>query len=118
MAKNNPVPTRFDAPEEDAIETLHARTGLSRAEIIRRAVRLLAQRYRSEKSAGFIIDELGPDNGGWKATTGHEDDVSPRGYGQKNVVEMPAPKTHKVSYAVKLSQKKKRQAARKKAHAA
>ena len=60
MSKGDPIPTRFGPKEEEAIETLHGRTGLSRAEIVRRAMRLLARRYKQEGNAGFIIEELAP----------------------------------------------------------
>jgi hypothetical protein len=60
MNKGLPIPTRFDPPEDQAIKTLHKQTGLSNAEIVRRAVRLLNLRYQEEGSVGFILDDLAP----------------------------------------------------------
>lgn len=61
MSKGDPIPTRFDPPEQDSIDLLQQRTGLSQAEIIRRAVRLLRKRYEQEGSTGFIVEELSPE---------------------------------------------------------
>jgi hypothetical protein len=58
--KGDPIPTRFDPPEDEAINALGERTGLSNAEIVRRAVRLLAARVEEEGSVGFILDDLAP----------------------------------------------------------
>jgi PAS domain S-box-containing protein len=60
VSKGDPIPTRFDPEEDEALSVLQARTGLSKAEIVRRAVRLLAKRYRETGSASFIVEELGP----------------------------------------------------------
>lgn len=38
--KGDPIPVRFEPPEEFMIETLARKTGFSRSEIIRRCVRL------------------------------------------------------------------------------
>jgi hypothetical protein len=82
VSKGDPVPTRFDAQEEAAIEALHRRTGLSRAEIIRRGVRLLRLRYEREGSAAFIVEELAPPYGGASRTGGapRTTDESPAGF--------------------------------------
>jgi len=63
MSKGDPIPTRFDRQEADALENLSNKTGFSRAEIIRRAVRLLRQRFMKEGSVGFIVQELSPPYG-------------------------------------------------------
>jgi hypothetical protein len=60
VSKGDPIPTRFDQSEEEALEVLHRRTGLPRAEIIRRAMRLLRLRFEHERSVGFILEELSP----------------------------------------------------------
>ena len=60
MSKGDPIPTRFDEPENEAIAEIHRRTGLPNAEIIRRAVRLLAQHVKARGSVGFILEELSP----------------------------------------------------------
>lgn len=78
MSKGKPVPTRFDRSENEAIETLHRRTGLSRAEIVRRAVRLLRRRYEDGGSAAFIIEELSPHYRSSRTT-----DEGSTGYGPK-----------------------------------
>lgn len=95
MSLSAAIPTRFDPAEENAITALKAQSGLSKSEIIRRAVRLLAKRYQEVGSVGFILDELAP-------RLAEESPV----YGPK------------VTRAVKLARKKKTQAARKKTHAA
>ena len=61
MKKGDPIPTRFDPPEDEAIRILKQRTGLPKSEIVRRAVRLLKLTYENKGSAGFILDELSPD---------------------------------------------------------
>ncbi len=59
--KGNPIPAKFDPPEEELIAGLHKRTGLSQSEILRRAVRLLGREIeRHAGSLAFIIEELGP----------------------------------------------------------
>jgi hypothetical protein len=63
VSKGDPIPTRFDPPEAAALEKLSNQTGFSRAEIIRRAVRLLRKRFRKEGSVGFIVQELSPPYG-------------------------------------------------------
>ena len=60
MSKGDPIPTRFDPPEDEAIEQLRDQTGLSGSEIVRRAVRLLALEVKSRKGVGFILEELAP----------------------------------------------------------
>jgi hypothetical protein len=60
VSKGDPIPTRFDQAEEEAVDVLHRRTGLPRAEIIRRAMRLLRLRFEHEGSVGFILEELSP----------------------------------------------------------
>ena len=61
MSKGFPIPTRFDRAEEEAISKLQQQTGLSQAEIIRRAVRYLRLRFEKERSVGFIVEELSPE---------------------------------------------------------
>jgi hypothetical protein len=61
MSKGDPIPTRFDPLEDRAINELADRTGLPNAEIVRRAVRLLALRVKEEGAVGFILDELAPE---------------------------------------------------------
>ena len=63
MSKGDPIPTRFDQAESEALKKLSNLTGFSRAEIIRRAVRLLRKRFLKEKSVGFIVEELSPPYG-------------------------------------------------------
>jgi hypothetical protein len=58
--KGDPIPTRFDPPENEAINAIARRTGLPNAEIVRRAVRLLAQQVKARGSVGFIVEELSP----------------------------------------------------------
>jgi len=60
MSKGDPIPTRFDQAESEALKKLCNQTGFSRAEIVRRAVRLLRKRFHKEKSVGFIVQELSP----------------------------------------------------------
>lgn len=75
MSKGDPVPTRLDPAEERALETLKRRTGLPKAELIRRAVRLLRLRFEEEGSVGFIVEELSPEYRVARAT-----DESPGSY--------------------------------------
>ena len=63
MSNGDPIPTRFDQAESEALKKLCNQTGFSRAEIIRRAVRLLRKRFLKEKSVGFIVEELSPPYG-------------------------------------------------------
>jgi Ribbon-helix-helix protein, copG family len=58
--KGTAVPTRFDEPETEVLEELRDRTGLSKSEIVRRSVRLLAARVAKEDDVGFILSELSP----------------------------------------------------------
>jgi hypothetical protein len=45
--KSDPIPTRFDGPEDEMIREMHSATGLSMAEIIRRSVRFAGPKFRS-----------------------------------------------------------------------
>jgi len=60
-AKGSPIPVRFDEEEEAQINLLHDRTGISKSEIIRRAIRLLAiENAKRGGRGGWIVEELGP----------------------------------------------------------
>lgn len=61
MNKGDPIPTRFDPAEDQAINEIAKRTGLPKAEIVRRAVRLLAQQVKTRGEVGFIVQELSPE---------------------------------------------------------
>jgi hypothetical protein len=43
--KTDPIPTRFDEAEDKLIRKINAQTGLSMAEIIRRAVRFVGPKF-------------------------------------------------------------------------
>lgn len=45
IPKGMPVPTRFEADEDAFLSGAHSATGLSRADLIRRAVRLAKRHY-------------------------------------------------------------------------
>lgn len=47
MRKGNPIPTKFDGPEDAFIRNLARETGFSRGEIIRRAVRFAGPKFVS-----------------------------------------------------------------------
>lgn len=63
--KGDPIPAKFDEPEESLILNLNIDTGLSQSEIIRRAVRLLRLEMakRGSDAITFLIRELGPRQG-------------------------------------------------------
>ncbi|MEP7016027.1 MAG: hypothetical protein ABI925_11350 [Verrucomicrobiota bacterium] len=58
--KGNPIPTKFDPPEEKLIVDLNSQTGLSQSEVVRRAVRLLRLEIERRGSRTFLFEELGP----------------------------------------------------------
>lgn len=58
--KGNPIPTKFDEPEERLIFEISEQTGLAQVEIIRRAVRLLRIEIERRGSRTFLFEELGP----------------------------------------------------------
>ncbi|MCE0483403.1 MAG: ribbon-helix-helix protein, CopG family [Methylacidiphilales bacterium] len=58
MAKGLSIPTKFELEETALINELHLRTGLSRSEIVRRAVRLLRIEVARRGQAAFILEEL------------------------------------------------------------
>jgi hypothetical protein len=95
MSKGDPVPTRFDPPEDEALKTLKLRTGLSNAEIVRRAMRLLRKRFEKLGTVGFILDELAPKIA--------EDDPEAAA---KKVVKAPSAR-RKVSYSSEKKRKKR-----------
>ncbi len=47
---NSAVPVRFDDTDRDLIQTLQQRTGLSAADIVRRAVRFAGPKFRDGKA--------------------------------------------------------------------
>lgn len=55
--KSNPIPTRFDDDITEMIDRLNAATGLSRAEIIRRAVRFALGRAQQTGSVNFLFGD-------------------------------------------------------------
>lgn len=60
MSKGNPIPAKFDPPEEMLLHDLKRRTGLSVSEIIRRSVRLLGIEIARRGSGwiDFLIQDL------------------------------------------------------------
>lgn len=56
MSKGKPIPVRFEHAEADIIEQLHRRTKLTRADIVRRAIRLLDAEAKRRGTIGFILD--------------------------------------------------------------
>lgn len=109
MSKGDPIPAKFDPPEEKLLNDLKRRTGLTVSEIIRRSVRLL----------GMKIKELGPD---WHAFVIEDLGADWPEHGAR-AFELPTRDPHmtpkkSVSYSFDLARKKKRQAARQKKSAA
>ena len=61
MSRNGkPIPTKFEPAEEAILLELKARTGYSKSEIIRRAVRLLRLEAVKRGSITFLMEELAP----------------------------------------------------------
>jgi hypothetical protein len=57
--KGDPIPAKFDQPEEELIIDLAADTGLSQSEIIRRSVRLLGRELKRRGSSWLqFLNEL------------------------------------------------------------
>ena len=52
--KGSPIPVKFESEEEAVIEACAKETGLSKSEIIRRAVRYVGLEYHRTKSADFL----------------------------------------------------------------
>jgi len=48
--KGNPIPVRLDPPEEGAIDELHRATGIPKAELIRRSLRLALPRFQTREA--------------------------------------------------------------------
>jgi len=55
-SKGLPIPTRFEPEEEAMIEALKKKTGLSRSEIVRRAVRLTRIRIEETGDTSVLYD--------------------------------------------------------------
>lgn len=47
--KGNPIPVRFDDPEEQVLDDIATATGLGKAELIRRAVRFAGPKFLSRE---------------------------------------------------------------------
>ncbi len=53
-----PVQVYLDGPDRDLLEDLARRTGLARAELLRRGLRRLAQAELAERKPGWSLDVL------------------------------------------------------------
>ena len=75
MSKGDPIPAKFDPPEEKLLHDLKRRTGLSISEIIRRSVRFLGIEIARRGSGwiDFLIQDLSP-NLPTETTSGHDDE--------------------------------------------
>jgi hypothetical protein len=73
VSKGDPIPAKFDPPEERLLRDLKRRTGLSVSEIIRRSVRLLGIEIERRGSGwiDFLIQDLST-----KSPTEAEDDAA------------------------------------------
>lgn len=56
-AKSSPIPTRFDDDVVELLDRLHAATGVSKSEIIRRAVRHSLDHAQRTGSLGFLFGD-------------------------------------------------------------
>ena len=56
--KGNPIPTRFEADEEEMLIQLKRQTGLSKSEIVRRSVRLLREHIEDNKGDPAVLMKL------------------------------------------------------------
>jgi hypothetical protein len=103
MSKGDPIPAKFDPPEEDLIRELARATGLTVSEVIRRAARLLRIEIarRGQDWHTFLIRDLGPDYRPPVDAARQEDDAAVKPYGDKKIVAIPEKRaaTRKVSYS-------------------
>lgn len=103
--KGDPIPAKFDPPEESLILDLAKDTGLSQSEIIRRAVRLLGRELHNQRDK-WLTFLMSLRQGNEPVGTVTED--SPRYKTSSTVAALE-------KAAKKLSGMKKRQAAKKSA---
>lgn len=60
MAKGNPIPTKFEQDEEQALKLVAKKSGMPVSEVVRRAVILLNEEVKLRGGkVGWIVDELG-----------------------------------------------------------
>lgn len=61
MGKGNSIPVRFEEGQEALLEDAAKRSGLSKSELVRRALYLLnTEIQRRGGKVGWILDELAP----------------------------------------------------------
>lgn len=70
-----PVQVYLDSADRELLDRLAARTGLSRAELLRRAVRHLAERELTDRAPGWSFERL---NGALGSDPGLPRDLSAR----------------------------------------
>lgn len=54
--KTKPIPTRFDAAEDQFLRKASFETGLSKSDLLRRSVRLMRQQKAMFKGYSFILE--------------------------------------------------------------